>query len=62
MDGGFELTEEGGGDSDVVTGGHHTHAVDGEVADDDDGEDPYGNEIDIDEEKKGEVRSMITMT
>ena len=55
LDGGLEFAEERGGDGDAASCSHHTHAVDGEVADENDGEDPDGDYINIDKYEKGEV-------
>ena len=55
LDSGLELAEEGGGSGDAVCGKHHAHAVDGEVADEDDSEDPDGDDVLISQDKEGEV-------
>ena len=55
LDGGLELAEEGGGSGNATSGEHHAHAVDGEVADEDDGEDPDGDDVLVSQDKEGEV-------
>ena len=55
LDGGLELAEEGGGSGDTTSGEHHAHAVDGEVSDEDDSEDPDGDDVLVSQDKEGEV-------
>jgi len=55
LDGGLEFAEEGGGSGNATSGEHHAHAVDGEVADEDDGEDPDRDDVLVSQDKEGEV-------
>ena len=47
MDGCFEFAEEGGGNGNAASCGHHAHTINGEVTDENNGEDPDGHYINI---------------
>ena len=55
LDCSLELAEEGGGSGNATSGEHHAHAVDGEVADEDDSEDPDRDDVLVSQDKEGEV-------